>query len=316
MSDDRTTIDPIEPEGLHDGIGVVGLSDVGCEREENQDFMGWFPADGAQLLVVCDGMGGHRGGFEASRIAVRTIGAVFEADPQRDAAEMLRDAIERADQAVLQAAHDDPSLADMGSTAVVALIRDGAVVVGHVGDSRAYRVRKGEITRLTRDHTEVNRLVELGLIPEEEADRHPMGHWLAQSVGVNPGVKVDVSEPLPMQQGDRILLCSDGLSGVLTDAEIGRLMGPQVELRAGLDLAVELTLARGAPDNVTVLVGQIPAPLEEGPLPVLDEFRPEQTEETRPNLPVVPALLRRLMVWGAVGVVGALVFLTFKLIGD
>lgn len=316
MSDDRTTIEPIAPPEPHDGIGVVGLSDVGREREENQDFMGWFPAQGAQLLVVCDGMGGHRGGFEASRIAVRTIGQVFEQDPLRDASALLRDAIEAADRAVLQASQDDPTLADMGSTAVVALIRDQTVVVGHVGDSRAYRVRRGEVTRLTRDHTEVNRLVDLGLIPKEEADRHPMGHWLAQSVGVNAGVQVDVSEPLALEQGDRILLCSDGLSGVLTDVEIGRLMGPQVELRAGLELAIELTLARGAPDNVTVLVGQVPAPLEDGPPPQLDEFKPEQTEETRPNLPVLPALTRRLLIWGAVGVVGALLFLTFKVLGS
>ena len=251
---DRRLVPPIEPRDTFQGTLVRGASDVGSVREENQDFMGWFTRGSRQLLVVCDGMGGHSGGYEASRIAVQALGQVFQESSDADPPiALLRRALQTANRKVFEEAARKTRLRGMGSTAVVALVEDNRAWIAHVGDSRAYLIRRGQAERLTRDHTQVNRLVAAGLIPEEEADHHPLGHILDRSIGSSASVEVEVRpEPVELAPHDRVMLCSDGYCGLVDDHEIG----PQLE--AGRDLAealldgIHLALSRGGPDNITL----------------------------------------------------------------
>ncbi len=249
---DRTVVPPILPEEAYEGMQVVARSDVGCVREENQDFMGWFVAGPRQLLVVADGMGGHSGGYEASRLSVQAIGEVFSDDPKRDPEELLDAAIQAANTRVLAVGGDTPTLRGMGSTAVLALVEEDQLWIAHVGDSRAYLVRAGEAIRLTRDHTQVNRMVAAGLIPETHADGHPLGHILDRSVGSGPELDVEVAEPISLMPHDRVVLCSDGFSGMLTDYEVGQQFAPQKDLDDSVRSGIEMALERGAPDNTTI----------------------------------------------------------------
>jgi PPM family protein phosphatase len=251
--DDRRTIPPIVPETLHDGVQVVAMSDVGCVREENQDFMGWFSVEGAQLLVVADGMGGHSGGFEASRIAVDKIRQTFvELGASEASVPLLTEAIRRANAGVREVAAAAAAMRGMGTTVVMALVRDGQAWLGHVGDSRCYLVREGRATLLTMDHSRVNRMVAAGLLTAEAAEDHPMGHILERSVGADDHVEAEVTgKPLQLVVGDRLVLCSDGLWGLVKGPEIGELFTGR-DLRASVEAAIQLALDRGADDNTTV----------------------------------------------------------------
>ena len=268
---DRTVVPPILPDEPYEGMAVVARSDVGCVREENQDFMGWFVSGPRQLLVVCDGMGGHSGGYEASRISVQAISEVFAEDPSRDPSELLVAAIQAANTRVRTVADEQSELRGMGSTAVVALIEENTLWIGHVGDSRAYLVRAGDAIRLTRDHTQVNRMVAAGLIPESHADGHPLGHILDRSVGSGPEVEVEVGDPIVLEPHDRIVLCSDGYCGVVGDLEIGLHFQPQKDLDDSVRSGIETALQRGGPDNATIaamsVTSDTPPPPVRGPEP-------------------------------------------------
>ena len=251
--DDRKTIQPIVPETLHDGVRVVAMSDVGCVREENQDFMGWFSVEAAQLLVVADGMGGHSGGFEASRIAVDKIRQTFvELGPTHSPVAVLGESVRRANAGVREVAASSSAMRGMGTTVVMALVHDGEAWLAHVGDSRCYLVRDGRATLLTMDHSRVNRMVAAGLLSPEAAEDHPMGHILERSVGADDRVEAEVTpKPLQLFRGDRLVLCSDGLWGMVKGHEIGDLFTGQ-DLRASVEAAIQLALDRGADDNTTV----------------------------------------------------------------
>lgn len=246
-----------------DETHVASRSDVGRVRVVNEDSCGsYLLSDGARLLVVADGMGGHRGGATASREALAAIAAVFEestsspvdASDLRDPHATLRQAIERANARVHAMSLEDPELAGMGTT-VVAFLLDatGRGVVAHVGDSRAYRHRGGRLEALTTDHSVVAEMLKRGVLTAEEAAYHPRRNEILRSVGVLPEVEVEVAA-VDVRAGDRILLCSDGLCGVVSDAEIDEILA-ETELGAGEDAVerlVELANECGGPDNVTV----------------------------------------------------------------
>ena len=306
---DRTVVPPIVPDEPYEGLRVVARSDVGCVREENQDFMGWFQAGPRQLLVVCDGMGGHKGGYEASRIAVAAIGQVFAEDPTRAPGELLDAAITSANERVRAAAAEDPDLRGMGSTAVAILVEDGRGWVAHVGDSRAYLVRAGRPERLTRDHTQVNRMVAAGLIEPHEAEDHPLGHILERSVGSSPDVQVEVrDEPLALEPHDRVVLCSDGYCGMVRDHEVGVHFRPDVGLDDSVRTAIELTLARGAPDNTTVAAFAV---VSDEPVPQVEPPAPPPPYEGPEREPELPAAAKALMVAIVLGV-AALCYWVFQ----
>ncbi|MCP4805356.1 MAG: serine/threonine-protein phosphatase [Proteobacteria bacterium] len=308
---DRTVVPPIVPDEPYEGIRVVGRSDVGCVREENQDFMGWFQAGPRQLLVVCDGMGGHKGGYEASRVAVAAIGQVFAEDPTRAPRELLDAAIVSANERVRASAAENPELRGMGSTAVAVLVEGVKCWIAHVGDSRAYLIRAGRPERLTRDHTQVNRMVVAGLIEPHEAEDHPLGHILDRSVGSSPQVEVEVApEPLLLEPHDRVMLCSDGYCGVVRDHEMRPHFAPGRDLDESVRAAIELALARGAPDNTTVaallVVSEEPAPQVEplSPPPPYEAEEPEHHSEMGPEVKALLAaavLLTAGIAWWAIG---------------
>jgi protein phosphatase len=228
-------------------------SDVGRQRTSNQDCCGMAvaPGDGARLWIVADGMGGHAAGEVASRVAVDTAIETFNAG-DGDLASRLRAAIVAANRAVLAAAQQNRALAGMGTTAVALAVVGETLCVANVGDSRAYRIRRARIEQLTQDHSVVAELVRRGHLTEDEAMLHPRRHEVLRSLGFEWDLDVDV-EPAEAAAGDVFLLCSDGLTGVVDDAEIATLCAKRRPSEAARAL-VDAANARGGPDNITVQV--------------------------------------------------------------
>ena len=246
-------------------ITTASHTDVGRLRTHNEDDCGEFRSEpGDLLLVVADGMGGHRGGATASRMAVETIGRVFQAragefgkpdDPGTpdDPTQLLARAFRQANEAIYQASLDDASLRGMGTTVVSLLCgADGGVWVAHVGDSRAYQLRDGELVQLTEDHSLVAELQRRGLITAEEALVHPRRNEILRSIGVVPEVETEIRR-LEARAGDRFALCSDGLSGVLRDPEIASILAREAPDQAVKTL-VDRANQQGGPDNITVQI--------------------------------------------------------------
>jgi PPM family protein phosphatase len=234
---------------------IASLSDVGRVRGANEDSFDQFVRDdGARLLVVADGMGGHRGGATASREAVAAIGEIFRAPGPGDPGERLVRAIEHANARVFSLAQEDPSLAGMGTTVVALLVdADGRAAIAHVGDSRAYRFRNRRLEPLTVDHSVVAEMLRRGVLTAEEAAYHPRRNEILRSVGVLPVVEVETS-PLEIAPGDWVLLCSDGLCGVVSEAEIDLALANSASPRAAVEALVRLANESGGPDNVTVQI--------------------------------------------------------------
>ena len=227
-------------------------SDVGLHRDGNED----SAYAGARLLAVADGMGGHAAGEVASAAAIAALSQIDElgldaGDPQ----EALRDAVMEANTNLRDMVIGDSDLHGMGTT-VTALVADGdRLVLAHIGDSRAYRLRDGELTQLTRDHTLVQQLIDEGRIAPEEAQLHPQRSMITRALDGRDNLEPDL-EMLDIEIGDRFLLCSDGLSGVVTDDTMAKvLLGTTLDDAA--EQLIDLTLRAGAPDNVTCIVADI-----------------------------------------------------------
>ncbi|MFP6640161.1 MAG: Stp1/IreP family PP2C-type Ser/Thr phosphatase, partial [Myxococcota bacterium] len=197
-------------------------TDIGRVRTINQDDFGEFhdPATGRRLLLVADGMGGHRGGEVASRITVQRVREVFERSPDTDPEALLSEALAEANLSVFERASGDTELAGMGTTAVALLLTaDKGACLAHVGDSRAYRLRDGRLRQLTSDHSVVGELVRRGQLSAEEARHHPQSNEILRALGTRPELNVELT-PVDTRPGDRFLLCSDGLSGMLANERI------------------------------------------------------------------------------------------------
>ena len=250
-----------EPESFVTG----SMTDVGQLRSSNQDYCDELsdPANGRRMLIVADGMGGHRGGEIASRMAVEAVAEVFAAGGS-DTRQLLQRAFEAANLRVHKAAREDVELSGMGTTGVSLLFETGGRGwVAHVGDSRAYRLRGNRFEQLTEDHSVVGALIRLGHISVEEARLHPQRNEILRAIGTNENVEVQVSALEP-QPGDRYLLCSDGLSGLVSDDEIGEVVGRETPQDAVRSL-VEMANLEGGSDNITVQIVAIPGePLQAG----------------------------------------------------
>ncbi len=246
------------------GVEAAGLSDVGCQRENNEDSsLYWEPADNEEfkrkgrLAIIADGMGGHEGGLEASRMAVETIRDVYDAGFRDDPQAMLMEGFAAAHVRIRDYAERHPAFFGMGTTCTAVVVRGYQLYFAHVGDSRLYRMRDANIERLTRDHSYVSRLVESGLVRAEDAEKHPQRHILTAALGA--GMQLDVqSAPasLHVQAGDDLLLCTDGLWGLVREEELGAALraNPPAECCAAL---VKLARSRGGPDNITLQVLRI-----------------------------------------------------------
>ena len=231
---------------------VGNLSDVGMVRESNQDYYGRYSGDFGELLLVCDGMGGYKGGEVASQVAVETIASHFQKlGAHFQESNELHQALSLAQQNIAAHAQHNPEMSEMGTTAVVLLIRGEHYWIAWIGDSRIYLRRGGEIEQISRDHSLVQEMVDHGLITEIDAQDHPRRNIITRSLGVKPH-PADVKGPLPIYQDDVFLLCSDGLTDYLTANELNAYLAQEPE-QACRELVDEAN-RRGGKDNTTVQI--------------------------------------------------------------
>lgn len=231
----------------------TGLTDPGLVRSSNQDSY-YFDPDG-RFFIVADGMGGHAGGEQASRIAAETIRNYLDNNwKSSDKTDiLLKAALKEANQAILVDQVEHPERQDMGTTAVLVAFRNKKVWRGHVGDSRLYRFDGDILLQLTEDHTWVGKAMQAGDITEEQAKVHPWRHVLSQCLGRKDLYQIDVAE-IEINPGDRLLLCSDGLTEEVGDAEIKEiLMKSETPEQAAANL-VDTAKNNGGSDNVTVVI--------------------------------------------------------------
>ncbi len=247
---------------------LAGKTDVGRVRQENQDDYraGELPG-GAVWALVCDGMGGAKGGREASQGACNVIENFFQEQYAQCGAgqeePFLKKALLYANRFVFQKAAHEEALAGMGTTAVCALVRSGNVYLCHAGDSRAYLIRDGKLTQLTHDHSYVQELVDCGTITEEEAEHHPQKNIITKALGVDYRLEPEFTAA-KLKREDRLLLCTDGLTNMVPVEEMEELLahGAFYDLP---DRLIEAANAHGGSDNITALLLAVePTEVEHG----------------------------------------------------
>lgn len=241
-------------------ITYGGHSDIGLVRKENQDAFAAFPEGGmpqdgeeTHLFLVADGMGGHKGGGEASRLAVQVIKDSYLKSTHDPVPDMLRKAFQLANEAIYRESLQLFPPAIMGSTCTALAISGNKAYIAHVGDSRAYRVSRSSVQQLTDDHSVVGEMQRRGLLEKEGALFHPERSQITRALGVKPEVKIDIIEGIPLEESDAFLLCTDGLSNAVSETEIqdAVLSGDAQQACTAL---VDLAISRGGEDNVTAQV--------------------------------------------------------------
>jgi PPM family protein phosphatase len=225
-------------------IEVGSATDIGRVRERNEDSILVEPP----LYVVADGMGGHRGGQVASQVALETLEELAA-----EGGGSLSDHVHRANRAVWDRSVEDERLSGMGTTLTAAQVDGASALIAHVGDSRAYLLRDGELRQLTADHTLVARMVKSGEITEAEADVHPHKNVLTRALGTDEEVEVD-EDTVALLDGDRLLLCSDGLTGMVTEDQIQAILENSDRPQQAADRLVKAANRAGGIDNISVVV--------------------------------------------------------------
>ena len=236
---------------------AVKQSHVGLKRKNNEDNCGIY--ENLQILAVADGMGGHMAGEVASKMALDLVEEYLlanrtqlsEVPPQA-----LKDAIFFANNEIYQYANNNKELRGMGTTITLALIEKNRIFIAHIGDSRAYLISDGKIRLITSDHSLVNELLKKGGITIEEAQKHPQRNVLTRAMGTAQNPDIDFYE-VEVKEGDILLLCTDGLSNLVSKKEIVDWVLRSQELEAGADLLMKAALERGAPDNISLVLGRI-----------------------------------------------------------
>lgn len=236
-----------------------GVTDCGKVRSENQDSLRWS-SPGAELLtaVLCDGMGGAQAGRLASTMAADTFmshaaNSLDESSAPADLQTILTEAVHYANARVYERAFSDYACMGMGSTLVGILVNGKRAAVINVGDSRAYMIGKRRVAQITCDHSLVEDMVARGEITREQARSHPQRNIITRAIGVEASVAADVFD-VKLHAGDRILLCSDGLSNLVSGEEMRIISGNHSEPEAVCNALLDLALKRGAPDNVSVFL--------------------------------------------------------------
>ncbi len=240
-------------------LDVAQLTDVGRRREHNEDNMAYvIPKDqqvmakkGA-LFIVADGMGGHAAGEVASEIAVDTVSNVYYQDDNDDVATSLLQAIKRANALIHQRAAENMLRSGMGTTCVAAVLRGNMAYIANVGDSRAYLVRKDQVKQISQDHSWVAEQVRAGLLTEDQARTHAQRNVITRCLGTQPDVEIDVF-PEPLEESDALVLCTDGLSGLVSDDEIRRTVA-QFAPQESVYHLIERANENGGPDNITAII--------------------------------------------------------------
>lgn len=240
-------------------MNKVQRSDIGRVRTINEDLSYVQTiAGGYTLAIVADGMGGHKAGDIASRLAVDTVAEHLrnlDANLSLQRLENeLRVAILRANRVIYELSSQDMRYYNMGTTIVAALLNGTSGVIAHIGDSRIYKIRHTQLLQLTQDHSLVNELLKSGQITNEEAEHHPRKNVLTRALGTDPKVTVDMS-PVSLMDGEVLLLCSDGLSNRVTEEQMTETIASRdMGLDSKADCLVQLALEAGGADNITVVL--------------------------------------------------------------
>ena len=259
-------------------------SDVGLVRDHQEDDHGSLePTDDpskaqrkGNLYIVADGMGGHAAGEVASSLAVEIIPFEYYADPSTDVEESLKVAIQKTNSRIREKA-EEAGKEGMGTTIVCAVVRGDELYVAHVGDSRAYLVREGVMRQVTRDHSWVQQQVERGVLTEEDVTDHPYRNIITRALGNKPDVEVD-TQRLPLKEGDVLLLCTDGLSGMVEDELIRDLiLANEDNPQAAVDYLIEMANAEGGADNITAVLLRV-----DHIAPTPEKYIPERYKAPKP----------------------------------
>jgi len=252
-----------ETYGVHgeviDFMKIAVRSDIGRIRQRNED-RGWAETTdtGLTVAILADGMGGHKAGDVASQLAVDTfldtLRGTLSTHSIEERETLIRQAILHANEAIYDMASQNEQYYGMGTTVVVALLQADDGVIGHIGDSRAYKWSDGVLSRLTEDHTFVNELVKSGQITAEEAMHHPRRNVITRALGTDEQVEVDV-RGIPWTSGDMLLLCSDGLTDMVSETEIAETLNAQdLDLDGKADRLIAKALENRGDDNITVIL--------------------------------------------------------------
>lgn len=237
---------------------VAYQTDIGHQRKENQDRVAKFTApDGTLLVVVADGIGGSRRGDVAAQITVDHLGRQFQAASPNSSLEAIRwfaREVQLINDEILQKSTENPKYQGMGTTLVAAIIFDQAMVVANIGDSRGYVLHDNLLTQVTIDHSLVNELVKHGDITEEEARNYPQNNIITRAIGVSADARIEVNR-FDLGAGDQILLCSDGLSKMITREQMMGVLESDLSLTEKCSQLIKMANEAGGPDNITVLIG-------------------------------------------------------------
>ena len=230
-------------------VEQYSLTDVGRQRSANEDAL--FEASGTPLFAVADGMGGARAGEVAAKAAVEALSGLKDSETVGERA--LADAVKQANKRIYELSRGDESLAGMGTTMTTVAVGDGEIAIAHVGDSRLYRLRDGELERITHDHSLVDELVRAGRITQEQAEVHPQRSIITRALGPEPEVEVE-RMTYPARAGDVYLICSDGLTTMVPEDAVGAILRARSSLKQAAEELVRAANEAGGRDNVTVVL--------------------------------------------------------------
>jgi protein phosphatase len=242
---------------VHYHISIGNATDVGKVREHNEDYMAHFNTPLGYCVVICDGMGGHAAGEVASQNAIDSIKHFLQNGKitQVNTTSSLRNAIEFANFKLRELVKEQPSLAGMGTTCVLALIKNAEMFVAHAGDSRLYLIRAKEIKQITKDHSIVQNLVDSGALSEEEAGQSDRKNEITKAIGIFEKVEPTVTEvPIPLLHNDKIVLCSDGLTVHINNQVINEIVNSNTDVQDAAMQLIEKANEGGGSDNVTIQV--------------------------------------------------------------
>ena len=264
----------------------IGLSDVGRVRAENEDYYGSMETPNGSIIIVCDGMGGHVGGKEASTTAVENMLSYMSNKDYSNPILAHNNSIIFVNSQINKKANDNPELQGMGTTVVALLIQDENIFIAHVGDSRIYLLSDKKLHRITKDHSVVQQMVDRGIITPEEAETHSAKNQILKALGIEDNVEPTLSdEPILAKKDDIFLLCSDGLSDMVDDTVIHKVLTDNaLNLEQKAELLIQLALEAGGKDNVTVELVKIIESLHTKNKFVSFSYNQTQKETTDKNL--------------------------------
>ena len=246
-----------------DWISIGSATDIGKVKAENQDYHAAYPpADGKRsrlgtLIALADGMGGHRGGSTASKLAVDVLFESYYKSTASGIPDALADGFQAANQAVYDRSIAEPSLSGMGCTLTAVVVKGNTMHFGHVGDSRGYHISGNRISQFTEDHSLVASMVKAGVIQPEEARDHPDSHVITRAIGLKDEMEPDIGTGLRLKKGDRLLLCCDGLWEVVSDADMLKIAQTISDPTRLCQTLVDQANDNGGPDNITAVAARL-----------------------------------------------------------